>query len=294
MKQFIILVLIGAVGYLLYDKFCKNDQSDDSYYSPSSSRSWGGEDSISATPVRSDRSAGTVANARNISLAKMEHPETMTDDERRLAEEWEGAKPRYFAKLDQIKTAYAQKSVPPYRFNARYAEKLQGAIRDLENAVNYDDFLVVPERCDAATDALRRFESSCSWQAGVSRGNGTHMHSGYREGSWEPDNGYTLVNRGGQLAAMQVSTCRNCRGVGYLIQKVSCPNCNGRGRVANPMAQIGDAMNLVGGILGAKKGRRMPNIPRQKAEIPCSSCNNGRVEQRIQCPNCNGQGKVYH
>jgi len=292
MKHLIIVILVCAVGYLLYDKFMSSD-GETAARIKSTFQSWGDRASASNQEDVFQNPAPNKSNVKNRSLAKMEHPETMTDEEKQMAEEWAGAKSQYFAELDRMKDAYRKKATVPYRYNQRYAEKLKAAIIDLENAINYDDFLVVPERRDIATDALRRFESSCSWQAGVSRGNGTHMHSGHTEGSWEPDNGYTMVNRGGELTAMQVSSCRECRGTGYLIQKATCPNCNGRGRVANPMAQVGDAVNLIGGFMGAKGGRRQIKMPKQQSEITCSACNRGKIDQRIQCPSCNGRGKIF-
>ena len=297
MKQLIIFLLLGVIGYLLYDKFVANNPDEailGRVLQPISWKSGDAPDRVTQgvaapSPVPA---AGFIGNVKNISLAKMEHPETMTEDERQMAERWESDKPIYFTKLDEIKSAYKAKAAPPYRYNGRYAEKLNAAIADLENAINYDDFLVVPERCDKASDALRRFESSCVWQEGVSKGSGTHMHSGSREGSWEPDRGYTMVYQGGTCVAMQVVNCRNCKGTGSLNQRVKCPNCNGRGKVANPMARIG---NVVNGLGGFTRGRRVhvPRVPRQQAEIPCPSCNRGYVERINRCPSCNGQGKIF-
>lgn len=294
MKQLLIILLVCAVGYLLYDKFSSkvdgfiqgNPIGQGS--APTSVRGHIGgtsEDEV-VRPV------SMPPNTKNVSMWKLEHPETMTDEERQMAEKWEQVKPQYFSELNQIKTLFKKKTVVPYRYNERYAEKLRAAIIDLDNAVNYDDFLVVPDRCDNAKDALRRFESSCEWQAGVSKGPGTHMHSGNYEGSWLPDRGYVMVNRGGEMVAAQVAECRSCRGNGYKIQQVYCQTCNGRGRVPNPMAQVGNVVDIVGAF-GGKNRRRVPRMPKQPSEINCSACNRGRIQQQVQCSSCNGQGKVY-
>lgn len=292
MKHLIGMILVCAVGYLLYDKFMSsNGETASRLKSVAQSRM----DGLLAKPqeVPFQGLSPKRPDVQNCSLAKMEHPETMTDEERQMAEGWGDAKSRYFVELDQLKAVYRKKVAIPYRYNQQYAEELRSAIVDLETAINYDDFLVVPRRRDIAADALRRFESSCSWQAGVSRGNGMHMHSAFSEGRWEPDNGYTLVNRGGELIAVQVSMCRECRGMGYLVQKVTCQNCNGRGRIANPMSQVGDAVSLIGGIMSGNGKRRMPRMPKQRSEIVCSACNRGKVDRRIQCPSCGGRGKVF-
>lgn len=300
MKQLVFIILVGAVAYLLYDKFkdtepfVREDVDSPNRYAQREDTRNRPISPTSDSPVRvSPRSGNVPSDVKNISLWKLDHPESMTEEEVKLAERWQEDKPRYMAEITRMKSVLTEKTKSPYRYDRRYAEKLSAAIRDFGDAVNYDDFIVVPQRHNKAKDELMRFENTCEWQSGISKGYGTHMRSGNAEGSWVPDPGYVMVRRGGELVAMRELRCNGCRGTGYKIQRINCPTCNGRGRVPNPMAQVGNAVNMIGAITGGRRGRNHPRMPRQPSEINCSSCNRGRIEQRIVCPDCGGRCKIY-
>ena len=216
------------------------------------------------------------------------------DDEDRfqLASEWQnGGKRRSVERLNAMKQSYDYTiSCPAYHYATSVANAARSAIIDFERAIGRDDYVNVKSYDNAATDAIRRLETNRQWRSGKSRGDGTH--SGHIEGTWEPDAGRVMV--GGR--AMRVMRCGNCSGSGTVRSVEYCSSCNGRGRVANPAAQVSDAVNMGVGIASMFGGGRVPQIqaPRVAREINCSSCNGqGRVQVTHSCSRCNGSGRIY-
>ena len=216
------------------------------------------------------------------------------DDEERfqLASEWQnGGKRRCVERLDAMKTAFDSKaSCPAYHCAPSVAKAARSAIIAFERAIGRDDYVKAKAYDNAATDAMRRFELNCRWKPGVSRGDGTH--SGRVEGTWEPDAGRVMV--GGR--AMRVMKCGNCSGSGTVRSVEVCSSCNGRGRVANPAAQVSDAVSMGVGIASMFGGGRAPRVqtPRVAREITCSSCNGqGRIRVTHSCHRCDGRGQTY-
>ena len=214
------------------------------------------------------------------------------EDRFQLASEWQnGGKRRCVERLNAMKTVFDSKtSCPAYHCASSVTKAARTAIIDFERAIGRDDYARIKSFDNAATDAMRRFELNCRWQAGVSRGDGTH--SGHVEGTWEPDAGRVMV--GGR--AMRVCRCGNCSGSGSVRSIEVCSSCNGRGRVANPAAQVSDAVNMGVGIASMFGGGRVPRIqtPRVDREINCSYCNGqGRKQVTYRCSRCNGSGKIY-
>lgn len=217
------------------------------------------------------------------------------DDESRfqLASEWQnGGKRRCVERLNAMKTALDSKtSCPAYHYASPVAKAARSAIIDFERAIGRDDYIRAKSYDKAATDAMRRFELNCRWKSGVSRGDGTH--SGHIEGTWEPDAGRVIIDG----RAMRVMRCGKCSGSGTVRSFEVCSSCNGRGRVANPAAQISDAVNMGAGIVSMfGRGGRAPRIhsPRVAREINCNYCNGqGRVPVTHSCPRCDGKGNIY-
>ena len=209
-----------------------------------------------------------------------------------LASDWQnGGKCRCVKRLDAMKKVFDSKtSCPAYRCVSSVANAARSAIIDFERAIGRDDYVRIKSFDNAATDAMRRFELNCRWHSGVSRGDGTH--SGDIEGTWEPDAGRVMV--GGR--AMRVCRCDNCGGNGYIRSVEVCSSCNGRGMVANPAAQVSDAVSMGVGIVSMFGGGRAPRVhaPNVAREIRCSYCNGqGRRQVTNRCPHCNGSGEVY-
>ena len=87
----------------------------------------------------------------------------------------------------------------------------------------------------------------------------------------------------------KVVRCAHCKGTGHITTKTPCQQCNGRGRVANPAAQIGGVVNMISAAGG---GRRQ--VSRGSSEMNCPSCNRqGFIRQQAPCGSCNGSGKTY-
>lgn len=217
------------------------------------------------------------------------------DDEDRflLASEWQnGEKRRCIERLNAMKKVFDSKtSCPAYHCASSVTKAARSAIIDFERAIGRDDYVKAKSYDNAATDAMRRFELNCRWKAGVSRGDGTH--SGHIEGTWEPDAGRVMV--GGR--AMRVMRCGNCSGGGAVRSVEVCSSCNGRGRVANPAAQVSDAVSMGVGIASMfGHGRRAPRIqpPKVAHELMCNACNGqGRMLVTHACSRCGGKGQTY-
>ena len=150
--------------------------------------------------------------------------------------------------------------------------------------------------------AYKQFVGGCQWRQGVRHPTVAHVHSGWSKDTWEADAGWVFVHPGTSdltVRPQQVQIpCSFCHGKGFIPQKVRCGACNGRGRVPNPAAQVGQAVNVVGGLVnafgGGRKGRHMPRIPQGPPEIRCSPCSGrGTQQQKVKCPSCDGTGKTY-
>ena len=219
-----------------------------------------------------------------------------------LAQAWENGTKRIC--LDRLrilrKSLFERSACPAYKYNDRYRQAAESALSQLESAIGRDDYIVAPRARSEAEDAMRRFETSCYWKSGVSKGSGTNMHSGSREGTWEPDRGYVMMrSNSGELVARREISCGHCGGRGSVVEVVCCSSCNGQGQVNNPAYQVGSAMETTIGIMnafGGARGRRpiRPVRNNQPPTIPCRSCNGrGSLNQTRTCTSCGGAGKQY-
>lgn len=178
-----------------------------------------------------------------------------------------------------------------------------GQIQKLRQRLIADD----PEGSARAHSELKAaydtFVNQCQWTSGLRHPRFPHVVSGMTANQWVAENGWEFVNPGTsdfsvRRKPVQVR-CDACRGNGYVLQKTRCYSCNGRGRVPNPAAQVGQAVNVVGGIFGAlggRGGRRgpVPRVPQAPAEIRCPSCNGtGNQQQNVRCNKCMGNGMIY-
>ncbi|MBO4288143.1 MAG: hypothetical protein J5985_08280 [Kiritimatiellae bacterium] len=212
----------------------------------------------------------------------------------RLAEQWQnGGKVQSLQRLNQMKDEFdTTTSCPAWHYAKSVARNAKAAIIKFEQALGRDDYINVSRFEGEAEDAIRRLTQNRRWQQGVSKGQGTHLHSGSTEGSWLLDAGY--VWRNGR--AVREFRCPRCNAYGRLNQTVTCSSCNGRGRVPNPQAQLSDTFNQVSGLVGMFSKGRTPrvSVPSGPREITCGTCNGrGQVSTVVTCDQCGGEGKVY-
>lgn len=190
----------------------------------------------------------------------------------------------------------------PFACNRRIGDDICRGVRDLEAKI----YSGAPDEVDRMyrnlAAAYKQFAAGCQWRQGVKHPTIANVHSGYSKDTWEADAGWVFVNPGtSDLTVRRVPVqirCDACRGNGYVVQRVRCYSCNGRGRVPNPAAQVGQAVNVVGGLVnafgGGRRGRHVPRIPQGPSEIRCSSCNGmGSQQQNVRCSRCNGAGTIY-
>ena len=302
-----ILGIVCAIGYMKWNPSSEHSGKDrpgrttqsSEHLAPEQGRFESGDMvSVNNTEVESPR------YVRESPSSNPHLPRTAEDEEQddsaeklRLALEWQNVgKRQSIERLNAMKTSYdSRTSCPAYRYARSLANEARAAIIKYERAIGYDDYVNV-EKCFAeASGAMQRFEMNCRWQAGVSKGSGSHMHSGQVEGTWELDSGYVQV--GGRVA--RVRKCGKCNGHGQVSGYDGCSRCNGTGKIPNPTAQFSEGVNVFAGMLNgaASKGRgprfRAPNV-NVRSSLPCDACNGrGRISVIRQCPQCGGQGKVY-
>ena len=180
-----------------------------------------------------------------------------------------------------------------------------GVVRQIQNLrqrLNADDPEGSARAYSELKDTYSTFVNQCQWTSGLRHPRFPHVVSGMIANQWVAENGWEFVNPGisdftVRKKPVQVR-CDACRGYGYVVQKTRCYSCNGRGRVPNPAAQVGQAVNVVGGLVnafgGGRRGCQVPRIPQGPSEIRCSSCNGiGNQQQNIRCNKCMGNGMIY-
>ena len=98
-----------------------------------------------------------------------------------------------------------------------------------------------------------------------------------------------------------VRVCSRCKGEGVELVWVTCPQCNGRGRVETTLGGVttflGDladgiqAVDNIGRALHGKPARGGGGGRRNAETVTCNACNGrGRIQQQQRCSRCNGTG----
>ena len=226
-------------------------------------------------------------------------PEISQQEKIRRLENWGRERPHFEVALASMRrTVESRLDSPGYVYSKKTLKSLQDILSKFDDAIRRDDYVYAPELFDAAERAYSAFMDDCRWKKGRSKGIGTHMHSGAREGEWVADAGYEIVNG----TAMRRMPCRHCNGHGYTSGQATCSRCNGACRIANPAYSGAQVANVVGGILGGLGNRRGSqfgraiqgagrNVPPQ---ITCDGCNGtGRVSIQIPCGYCDSRGFNY-
>ncbi len=229
-------------------------------------------------------------------------PASMTPEERQLAAEWgNGAKRRYVARADAIGQTLAQRMEGGYDWERESERRARAAIRDLNAAIDRDDFLAAPGRLRAAEEAVRLFEAGCRWRAGMRHSTSPHIHSSALEGKWCPDYGWRFL-REGSLEVGQ--TCHCCNGSGWETTWITCNGCNGEGTVMTTLSTITEVIDETTVIVHEfddflrtlkgkpARGRRERHGHRpQPTRTTCRMCNGrGEIQATQQCHVCGGHG----
>ena len=225
--------------------------------------------------------------------------ELSPEEKARRLENWVQDRSRYAEALSSIRrTVESRTNSPGYVYRENPLKSLNVILEKFEDAIRRDDYACAPELFEAAENAYSSFMEGCRWKKGRSRGHGTHMHSGAREGEWEADPGYEIVNG----TALRRVTCNYCSGQGYTSSRVVCGACNGAKCVPNPAygaTRIVDGLDGLLDGLGGKKGRQIGravrgvsrNIPKY---LNCDACNGtGSVSVTNDCRYCNARGFNY-
>lgn len=216
--------------------------------------------------------------------------------------EWPRPKDWFYNECNVIERNVQHYTGGGYRYDRSSARQVSAQISTLRNQLSRNDVNGSVRAYNELKQEYNSFVNGCQWQANMRHPRYNHVVSSYTPNRWDAENGWEFVNPGTsdltvRRKPVQVR-CDACRGRGSVVQKTRCYSCNGRGRVPNPAAQVGQAVNVVGGLVnafgGGRRGRPMPRIPQGPSEIRCSSCNGmGSQQQEVRCSRCNGTGKTY-
>ncbi len=173
-------------------------------------------------------------------------------------------------------------------------------IQNLRHCLNAND----PEESARVHSDLKAaydtFVNQCQWAAGLRHSRFPHVVSGMIANQWVAENGWEFVNPGTSdftVREKPVSViCPQCYGSGQVFKRARCHNCGGRCKVANPAAQIGDAIGDISSVINSgRRRRRIPNMPRIPipSTIPCPECKGkGYQQQPCLCSKCGGSGFI--
>ena len=230
------------------------------------------------------------------------HPGTSNLTVRRKAPTWARPREWYERECSVLEKNVSFYTSGGYRYPRGGDASVLRQIQNLRQRLNAND----PEGSARSHSELKTvydtFVKQCQWTSGLRHPRFPHVVSGMTANQWVAENGWEFVNPGTsdftvRRKPVQVR-CDACRGNGYVVQKTRCYSCNGRGRVPNPAAQVGQAVNVVGDLVnafgGGRRGRQVPRVPQGPSEIRCSSCNGtGNQQQNVRCNKCNGSGSIY-
>ena len=240
-----------------------------------------------------------IVSGSSESEKALRRPELMTPEQRQLAAEWGNGSTRlYVEQVDALESRLAQRMEGGYVWGTESERRARSSIRDLNNAIDRDDFLAVPGRFEEAKEALRLFEAGCRWRAGLRHSSIPHISSAEREGYWNADPGWRFLRQG---SLEVVRNCYRCNGSGRETVQVKCDRCNGTGKIQAPLSGVTTALDdlseFVQGVdnfsralkgkpsRGSHHHRSGPNM------IPCDRCNGSRLREAVQpCHVCGGQG----
>lgn len=215
---------------------------------------------------------------------------------------WTHPKEWYLNECDVMAKNVAYFTSGGYRYDRNGPRLIDTKIRAVRNFVNRNDPVGTEQSYVDLKTEYQGFANGCQWQPNLRHPRYQHVISAQVKNQWTTESGWEFVNPGTTDFSVRRKTiqvaCRACGGSRYRQQAVTCSNCNGRGKIANPAAQ---AVDVAGGVVdvlnafgGRKNKRKLPRMPRVSQTITCPGCNGkGRQYQQIPCNNCNGTGVTY-
>lgn len=221
---------------------------------------------------------------------------------RSASQEWPRPKDWFYNECNVIERNIQYYTGGGYRYDKSLVRRIGSQISNLRKLLTNNDINESVRTYNELSHVYASFVNGCQWQANMRHPRYAHVISSNIPNRWMPEVGWEFVNPGTsdltvRKKAVQVR-CSACRGNGYIVQSTRCYSCNGRGRIPNPAAQVGQAVNFVGGIVnaigGGRKARSLTRSPQGASEICCPVCNGAGSQQlNVMCNKCNGTGRVF-
>lgn len=303
---------LGGGGYWLwenrYDDVVAWKERGTEWVSSLASKAKGWLASVSL-PSDAEKGAGTEfpgtkgdawwKKGENWTRTKAANFDSLSDADNELILSWDERKPEIARILETVRETVAQiTSAPAYSYDRKALARVQEDVEIMTRCLEIGDPLRLDDRQPSMENHVRAFMSGVHWRVGIPHPTAPHVHSGAKENSWEPDDGYVWSSPAqgdGNLAVSyrgHAHRCGRCNGTGTIIEPASCPKCQGKGRIPNPVVQAGNtishAANTVNQVLSIFTGEPPP--PAQQVDDPgirCNQCNgHGTVRLEQACPDC--------
>ena len=246
------------------------------------------------TPAPRRRGDDWWKKGENWTRTKMEDYDRLTDADKELILSWDDRKPEWVQMVGTVRKRLGRiTSAPAYDYDRKGLERVQEDVEVLTHCLEIGDPLRLADRLPAMKSHARAFLTSVRWRAGIAHPTAPHVHSGAKENSWEPDDGYVFASASDNNLSViyrgHAYRCGRCNGSGMVAEMIRCPKCRGEGKVPNPLVQGVNTASAAIELFNAFSKNPKPIRTQQLDDpgITCDVCGgHGSIRQEHACPDC--------